>query len=133
VLEADTATEIHIMRSDTVRSVEVVWRPARGREQRWSWTPEKTPDSGEPRLRSAIMPIDRGTYLPLDYEYDPIGERFRSLGYVRVGPVTVTSVEHAAADTTAGRNEFLTKVLTSLLIPGRRCRRILRKTAHRGG
>ncbi|MEV6851372.1 hypothetical protein [Actinoplanes sp. NPDC051411] len=128
VLAAGAATEIAILRSDTVRSVDVVWRDPLGVAGRWSWTP----GSGPPRARTAVMPLDRRTVLPLPYEYDPARRRFRTLGYVRVGPVMVTSVDHVAADTAAGRDEFLVKVLMSLTIPGRRFRRILRKTQHVG-
>jgi hypothetical protein len=41
-------------------------------------------------------------------------------------------VEHEAADTPEGRDEFLVKVLTSLMVPGRRVPGILRKTQHSG-
>ena len=79
-----------------------------------------------------MLPLDRKTVLPLPYEYDPAGGLFRTLGFVRFGPAMVTTVDHTAADTPAGRDEFLSKVLRLLLVPNRRLPRILRKTQHIG-
>jgi hypothetical protein len=128
LLAAGAATEIAILRSDTVGFVEVAWQGPRGDSRRWTWSP----DAGLPRQRTAVLRLDRVTVLPLPYEYDPVLGRFRTLGFVRVGPIMVASVDHVAADTEAGRDEFLVKVLMSLAVPQRRFRRILRMTHHLG-
>jgi hypothetical protein len=129
-LAAGGATEIHILRSDTVGFVEVTWLGPGGEAQQW--TRNWTADTGQRRVRTAVLPLDRKTVLPLPYEYDPAEGLFRTLGFVRFGPAMVTTVDHTAADTPAGRDEFLSKVLRLLLVPNRRLPRILRKTQHIG-
>jgi hypothetical protein len=81
-------------------------------------------------FRTAVLRIDRSTTLPLLYEYDEIDNRYRSLGYVRVGSAMVLGVEHPGPDVVSVRDEFLVKVLTSVLIPERRARKIVHRAEH---
>lgn len=81
-------------------------------------------------FRTAVLRIDRSTTLPLLYEYDEIDHRYRSVGYVRVGSATVLGVEHPGPDAMTVRDEFLVKVLTSMLISERRARKIVRRAEH---
>ncbi|MFI5694088.1 hypothetical protein ACIA58_19735 [Kribbella sp. NPDC051586] len=81
-------------------------------------------------FRTAVLTIDRSTVLPLMYEYDQGAQSFRSVGFVRVGSRMVPEISHSAADTTAGRDDFLVTVLLSLLIPERAAQKIVRKAQH---
>jgi hypothetical protein len=67
-------------------------------------------------FRTAILTIDHSTVLPLLYEYDEGEHRYRSVGYVRVGSVMVPEVEHPGRDAVSVRDQFLIKVLISVMI-----------------
>lgn len=64
------------------------------------------------------------------YEYDESAGCYRSLGHVRVGSVMVPEVEHPGPDRASVRDQFLMKVLASVLIPERRAKKIVKKAEH---
>lgn len=81
-------------------------------------------------FRTAVLKIDGSTVLPLMYEYDESGGCYRSVGYVRVGSAMVPEVEHGGPDRVSVRDQFLMKVLASVLIPERRAKEIVEKAEH---
>jgi hypothetical protein len=80
-----------------------------------------------------VLTIDSSTALPLMYEYDPDDGYFRSMGYVRVGSMMATQVDHRGPDTLAARDEFLLKVLISVAVPERQARKIVKDAQHLQG
>jgi len=81
--------------------------------------------------RMSVLHIDSDADLPLSYMYLPESGTFQTMGYVRLRGVTAwNGMTHTGPDTAEARDAFLMKVLTTLMVPPREARRIVRTADH---